>query len=139
MSHIRSYNMADINPQYKKGNGKIRQVQGCRIKYLFDKKTICAIKDYSVFVNNPSNHRIICSTLSRKSPENWFQVRFPFIFKMNPNRLPHDSLHSYDISLRIPTMKLKIPGKAFLKSESQTSVTFKLQFLTLATNHWQRM
>ena len=27
---------------------------------------------------------------------------------------------------RIPTVKLKIPGKAFLKSESLTSVTFKL-------------
>ena len=33
---------------------------------------------------------------------------------------------------RIPTVKLKIPGKAFLKSETRTSVTFKLQFLTLA-------
>ena len=28
--------------------------------------------------------------------------------------------------IRIPTVKLKIPGKAFLKSESRTSVTFKL-------------
>ena len=27
---------------------------------------------------------------------------------------------------RIPTVKLKIPGKAFLKSESLTSVTLKL-------------
>ena len=27
---------------------------------------------------------------------------------------------------RIPTVKLKIPGKTFLKSESRTSVTFKL-------------
>ena len=27
---------------------------------------------------------------------------------------------------RIPTVKLKIPGKAFLKSESRTSITFKL-------------
>ena len=27
---------------------------------------------------------------------------------------------------RIPTVKLKIPGKPFLKSESRTSVTFKL-------------
>ena len=27
---------------------------------------------------------------------------------------------------RIPTLKLKIPGKAFLKSETRTSVTFKL-------------
>ena len=27
---------------------------------------------------------------------------------------------------RIPTVKLKIPGIAFLKSESRTSVTFKL-------------
>ena len=27
---------------------------------------------------------------------------------------------------RIPTVKVKIPGKAFLKSESRTSVTFKL-------------
>ena len=35
------------------------------------------------------------------------------------------------IGCRIPTVKLKIPGKAFLKSESRTSVTFKLQFLTL--------
>ena len=28
--------------------------------------------------------------------------------------------------IRIPTVKLKIPGKAFLKSESRISVTFKL-------------
>ena len=28
-------------------------------------------------------------------------------------------------------VKLKIPGKAFLKSESRISVTFKLKFLTL--------
>ena len=28
--------------------------------------------------------------------------------------------------IRIPTVKLKIPGKALLKSESRTSVTFKL-------------
>ena len=33
---------------------------------------------------------------------------------------------SEGISDRIPTVKLKIPGKAFLKSESRTSVTFKL-------------
>ena len=31
-----------------------------------------------------------------------------------------------DQAIRIPTVKLKIPGKAFLKSESRTSVTFKL-------------
>ena len=31
-----------------------------------------------------------------------------------------------DQAIRIPTVKLKIPGKAFLKSESQISVTFKL-------------
>ena len=30
------------------------------------------------------------------------------------------------IDVRIPTVKLKIPGKAFLKSESRISVTFKL-------------
>ena len=28
--------------------------------------------------------------------------------------------------IRIPTVKFKIPGKAFLKSESRASVTFKL-------------
>ena len=33
---------------------------------------------------------------------------------------------SWQSSDRIPTVKLKIPGKAFLKSESRTSVTFKL-------------
>ena len=31
-----------------------------------------------------------------------------------------------DQAIRIPTVKLKIPGKIFLKSESRTSVTFKL-------------
>ena len=30
------------------------------------------------------------------------------------------------LGVRIPTVKLKIPGKAFFKSGSQTSVTFKL-------------
>ena len=32
----------------------------------------------------------------------------------------------FDDNCRIPTVKLKIPGKTFLKSESRTSVTFKL-------------
>ena len=41
--------------------------------------------------------------------------------------------------LRIPTVKLTIPGKAFFKSESWTSVTFKLSFLTLAIYQWQRL
>ena len=36
-------------------------------------------------------------------------------------------------------MKLKIPEKTFLKSESRTSVTFKLQFLILAIYQWQRL
>ena len=40
---------------------------------------------------------------------------------------------------RIPTVKLKIPEKAILKSESQISVTFKLLFLTLAIYQWQRL
>ena len=40
---------------------------------------------------------------------------------------------------RIPTVKLKIPGKLFLKSESRTSVTFKFYFLTLAIYQWQRL
>ena len=35
-------------------------------------------------------------------------------------------LRSLPLKARIPTVKLKIPGKAFLKSESRTSVTFKL-------------
>ena len=38
---------------------------------------------------------------------------------------------------RIPTVKLKIPGKAFFKSESRTSVTLK--FLTLGIYQWQRL
>ena len=40
--------------------------------------------------------------------------------------------------IRIPKLKLKIPGKVFFKSESRTSVTFKLQFLTLYIYQWQR-
>ena len=35
-------------------------------------------------------------------------------------------LANHRIEIRIPTVKLKIPGTAFLKSESRTSVTFKL-------------
>ena len=45
---------------------------------------------------------------------------------------------SYNMKLtRIPTVKLKIPEKAFLKFESRTSVTFKLYYL-LSPNrcHW---
>ena len=36
--------------------------------------------------------------------------------------------YSWSVRLlaRIPTVKLKIPGKVFLKYESRTSVTFKL-------------
>ena len=46
-------------------------------------------------------------------------------------RLPQEKfvfMFYLDISftIRIPTEKLKIPGKAFLKSESRTFVTFKL-------------
>ena len=38
---------------------------------------------------------------------------------------------------RIPAVKSKIPGKSFLKSESRTSVTFKLKFFTLDIYQWQ--
>ena len=41
--------------------------------------------------------------------------------------------------VRIPTVKLKIPGKRFFKVESRTSVTFKLQFLTLDIYQWRRL
>ena len=34
--------------------------------------------------------------------------------------------NSRNLLSRIPTVKLKIPGKAFLESEFRTSVTFKL-------------
>ena len=35
--------------------------------------------------------------------------------------------------IRIPTVKLKIPGKAFLISETRTSVTFKLTLFIFFT------
>ena len=38
---------------------------------------------------------------------------------------------------RIQTVKLKIPGKLFLKVGCRIPVTFKLQFLTLAIYQWQ--
>ena len=37
---------------------------------------------------------------------------------------------------RIPTVKLKIPGKSMGKSECRTSVTFKLKFFTLVQIHY---
>ena len=39
-----------------------------------------------------------------------------------------DTVGSFEceVRIRIPTVKLKIPGKAFLKFETRTSVTFKL-------------
>ena len=40
---------------------------------------------------------------------------------------------------KISTVKLKIPEKAFSKSGSRFSVTFKLQFLTLVFYQWQRL
>ena len=40
--------------------------------------------------------------------------------KLYPNFTPHQG------RVRIPTVKLKIPGKLFLKSEYRTSVAFKL-------------
>ena len=52
------------------------------------------------------------------------------------NSIPNSADHSVS---RIPTVKLKILGKAFLKSESRTSVTFKLKFLTLAIYRWHRL
>ena len=44
-----------------------------------------------------------------------------------------------NLQKKIPKVKLKIPEKAFLKSESRISVTFKLQFWTLAIYQWQRL
>jgi len=41
------------------------------------------------------------------------------------------------VSARIPTVKLRIPGKAFLKSETRNSVRFKLEFLILAIYQWK--
>ena len=49
------------------------------------------------------------------------QVNFGFGFPWPFRQMVHS---------RIPTVKLKILRKAFLKSESRTSVTFKLYFLT---------
>ena len=53
--------------------------------------------------------------------------------------MTHTNYFVSKLSFRIPTVKLKIPGNAFLKSESRASVTFKLQFLTLAIYQWQRL
>ena len=49
---------------------------------------------------------------------------------LNEKKLPGDPVSLYIVSFsgteqdRIPTVKLKIPGKGFLKSEFRTSVTF---------------
>ena len=62
---------------------------------------------------------------------------FPFIvikilvqdMKIDDTKLilgPHVGIICTTPSDRIPTVKLKISGKAFLKSEFRTSVTFKL-------------
>ena len=53
----------------------------------------------------------------------------------------HSELYHRKIYLqnRIPTVKLKIPGKLFFKVGFRTSVTFKLQFLTLAIYQWQQL
>ena len=67
-----------------------------RIKYP---KTIRTIEDYYSIFLYTSNHGIICSGQSRKSPENWLQGLFPFILETNPNRSSHDSLYSYDLSV----------------------------------------
>ena len=47
-------------------------------------------------------------------------------FKPEIVRLFDSKVEEGKIRCRIPTVKLKIPGKAFLKSEFRTSVTFKL-------------
>ena len=39
---------------------------------------------------------------------------------------PTVALTPKELRIRIPTVKLKIPGKAFFNSESRTFVTFKL-------------
>ena len=62
---------------------------------------------------------LICSWLEKKS--------FYLIRLLNRNG---DSFGLFyrgrALKCRIPTVKLEIPGKAFLKSETRTSVTFKL-------------
>ena len=76
------------------------------------------------------------------------KIYFRIIWPVNKHYLIQTKLFSgpwpkllaqKEASARIPTVKSKIPGKGFLKSESRTSVTFKLKFLTLATYQWQRL
>ena len=58
----------------------------------------------------------------------WFILEL-FVRPLGILRVTSDCSYTkltYSQGGRIPTVKLKIPGKAFLKSESRTSVTFKL-------------
>ena len=48
-----------------------------------------------------------------------------------------EDIHTHNCKEQDPDSEIENSGKAFLKSESRTSVTFKLQFLTLAIYQWQ--
>ena len=69
-----------------------------------------------------------------------FSVMAPENSNQNPERKKHfesGQKRQFGMWVRIPTVKLKIPEKAFLNTETRTSVTFKLQFQTLAIYQWQ--
>ena len=63
-----------------------------------------------------------------------------FLWICHVNVLESGSFPFIGISWRrIPTVKLKIPGKSMGKAGYRTSVTFKLKFLILAIYQWQRL
>ena len=59
----------------------------------------------------------------------------PFKMQFIPNYLFYKKF----VVIRIPTVKLKNPGKSTGKAGSRTSITFKLKFLTLAIYQWQQL
>ena len=63
------------------------------------------------------NHQVAHDEEQRSRHRNRHQV-----FSQNSQQ----DHHRYHLRNRIPTVKFKIPGKAFLKSETRTCVTFKL-------------
>ena len=71
--------------------------------------------------NQISNIQTVSGNFKKKIAANWERVSSP-----KPNLSLNQKFQSDSFHKIFPTVKLKIPRKAFLKPESRSSVSFKL-------------
>ena len=98
------------------------------VSYFLDSPNSPIFGDLTINLSSFSCSHRICQTNFRYNRQFYIYTRICFEFQRQGFKCQSVKYHT--VICRIPALKLKIPGKAFLKSESRTSVTFKLQFLT---------